>query len=484
MSSIPNGQAGSFPAVKLYTTLHDLYLDGKQGPLEETLCVIKPNSDTKYGEVVPFNDQYTIHSAQVGSANDLAHLQMEINCYLLMFYAGPMQVAFIGVAEGQTDDDTLKRDTIHANAERSFSVIDKSQRPKVITYTDSDAFLKQHPKSSPLHFAFALDFAQSLPYIHSPDKIYKLNSKRWLAECPLQSANDTIIDCAIPPQKLFSSSQTERSDAIDAEIARVKKILHDRPPYVLKLTQSLSSVGTLIVRDEKEREEVIRKAEEYLKEYLPRITKENECLFPTSLILSDFIPGETMALNFFVKGSGEVVFLGACHQLSTGESGRQATAITYKEQEKLEQKYRDVLKQIGEVLHGEGYRGPCGADVMEDPESGKLFVIDLNVRSALSLILYTLKDHLHGERGFEMALVYECVMLKIDRDEVEKTFAKEFETGRLILMGSTRLGSKEQWAYGMILAGKDQDDIDKLSDRILEFEIEGGQDGDIADAAA
>ncbi|KAF2209583.1 hypothetical protein CERZMDRAFT_100369 [Cercospora zeae-maydis SCOH1-5] len=477
MSSMPNGQHSSFPPVKLYTTLHDLYLDGKQGPLEETLCVIKPNSDTKYGEVVPFNNKYTIHSAQVGSADDLAHLQMEINCYLLMFYAGPMQVVFIGVAEGQSDDDTLKKDTIHANAQRSFSVIDN-------TYTDSDAFVKQHPQSSPLHFAFALDFAQSLPYIHSPDKIYKLNSKRWLAECPLRSANDTIIDCAIPPQKLFSSSQTERSAAIDAEIARVKQILLDRPPYVLKLTQSLSSVGTLIVRDEKEREEVIRKAEEYLKEYLPRITKENDYLFPTSLILSDFIPGETMALNFFVKGSGEVVFLGACHQLSTGESGRQATAITFQEQEKLEKKYRDVLDHIGEVLHGEGYRGPCGADVMEDPESGRLFVIDLNVRSALSLVLYTLKDHLNGEREFEMALVYECVMLKIDRDEVEKKFAKEFESARLILMGSTRLGSKEQWAYGMILAGNDQDDIDKLSDRILEFEIEGGQHGDVADAAA
>ncbi|PPJ61178.1 hypothetical protein CBER1_10292 [Cercospora berteroae] len=228
---------------------------------------------------------------------------------------------------------------------------------------------------------------------------------------------------------------------------------------------------------------MIKKAEEYLREYLPRITKENEYLQTTSLILSDFIPGDTMALNFFVKGSGEVVFLGACHQLSTGESGRQATAITYKEQEKLEKKYRDVLKQIGEVLHEEGYRGPCGCDVMEDPETGRLFVIDLNVRSALSLVLYTLKDHLNGAMGLEMALVYECVMLRIPREELEKRFEKEFQSGRLILIGSTRLGIKEQWAYGMILAGNDQDGIDGLSDRILKFEIEGGQDGDVADAA-
>lgn len=67
MSSMPNGQSSTFPPVKLYTTLHDLYLDGKEGPLEETLCVIKPNSDPKYGEVVPFNGKYTIHSAQVGT---------------------------------------------------------------------------------------------------------------------------------------------------------------------------------------------------------------------------------------------------------------------------------------------------------------------------------------------------------------------------------------------------------------------------------
>ena len=67
MSSMPNGHPSAFPPVKLYTTLHDLYLDVKEGPLEETLCVIKPNSDPNYGEVVPFNSKYTIHSAQVGT---------------------------------------------------------------------------------------------------------------------------------------------------------------------------------------------------------------------------------------------------------------------------------------------------------------------------------------------------------------------------------------------------------------------------------
>ena len=191
-----------------------------------------------------------------------------------------------------------------------------------------------------------------------------------------------------------------------------------------------------------------------------------------------------MALNAFVKRDGSVIFLGACHQQATGESGRQATAITFADQEKLQKKYQPTLDNIGKALHSEGYYGPVGADIMENPDDGTLFVIDANVRSPLSFVLYLLRGHFNRERGYAMSLVYECIMLKIDRDELERRFEQEFQEAKIILLGSTRLGKKEQWAFGVIVAGAGQDEIDALSDRILEFEIEGGQGGDVADAAA
>ena len=324
-----------------------------------------------------------------------------------------------------------------------------------------------------------MDFAEHLPYLIHPDKIYELNSKRWLGVSEeLRSANDTILDCQIKcpdhQQKglwYYGGKDCQKCTAgVEAEIQRIHTILQKRKlPFVLKLTQSLSAVGTNIVQDEKERSEVLQKIDEYLAAYLPRITKGNAHLYTTALVLSDFVPGKTMALNFFVKRDGSPVFLGACHQLATGESGRQATAITYADQAKWETKYHSTLQKIGKALNEEGYYGAVGADIMED-EEGRLFTIDLNVRTPLSLVLYLLRGHFNDKRGMGMSLVYECVMLKISREELEERFAKEFAEARIVLLGSTRMGKKEQWAYGMVVAGEDQKALDKLSERILEFE--------------
>lgn len=327
-----------------------------------------------------------------------------------------------------------------------------------------------------------MDFAERLPYVFHPDLTYKLNSKRWLGDCELRSANDRLIDCEITCSNNTGDSKhwyhcgdrcEECRTAIHNEIQRVRDILTDRElPFVVKLTQSLSSVGTNIVTTNDEREAVIDKMTDYLRTYLPRITRENSHLYTTTLILSDAVPGATMALNFHVRRDGSVVFLGACHQLATGETGRQATAITYADQEKLEAKFRPTLDRIGRALHAEGYYGPVGADIMEDPKDGTLFTIDLNVRTPLSMILYLLKGHFHDVREFAMTLVYECVILNISRDDFEERFSNEFHEGRIVLLGATRLGRKEKCAFGMIVAGGDQDDIDALSRRILQFETD------------
>lgn len=214
-----------------------------------------------------------------------------------------------------------------------------------------------------------MDFAERLPYLFHPELIYKLNSKRWLAECDLKSANDEIIDCKIQCKHHQHITQDHKAEwyyggenchtctaGMEAEVERIiTKLKRAELPYVLKLTQSLSSVGTIIVTSEEERADAVKEITDYLTRYLPRITKQNAHLYTTALILSQLIPGETMALNFFVRRDGGVTYLGACHQLATGNEGRQATAITYADQEKLEPKYRKTLDKIGRVLNEEGY---------------------------------------------------------------------------------------------------------------------------------
>lgn len=68
-------------------------------------------------------------------------------------------------------------------------------------------------------------------------------------------------------------------------------------------------------------------------------------------------------------------------------------AITYADQEKLEKKYDETLSKMSRLLSGAGYYGQVGIDIMEDEETGTQYVIDANVRTALSMLLYQLKGH-------------------------------------------------------------------------------------------
>lgn len=340
-----------------------------------------------------------------------------------------------------------------------------------------------------MRWGFAVDFAEQLSYFIHPETHYRLNSKRWLAECSLRSANDRIIDpeCSCPTHTTkgglwyFGPDCSNCKDTIEAEIGRLKdKLQSTEPPFVLKITQSLGSVGTMLVKNKADRDNTIEHITKVQTETLPSVNKDNAQIYPASLVLSDFLPGNTNALNFYVRGDGSIKFLGACHQLSTRttEGGRQHTALTWSVQDKLENKFKDILANIGEVLHNEGYFGPCGADIMET-EDGTQYVIDLNVRTSTSTVLGCLKGHCE-KRKFNVCSVYECLLLRISRNALEEEFEKEFEEGRFILLGNTRLGKKDKWAYPVVLAGEDQETVTALGKRILHFEAAAG--GDAQDA--
>lgn len=264
---------------------------------------------------------------------------------------------------------------------------------------------------------------------------------------------------------------------MEDETSRIREILQKRePPFVFKLTQCLGSAGTTLVRTKEDRDKLVDYATEVLKDCLLRLTKENAHIHPTAFVVSDFIPGNTMALNFYIRKDGSPISLGICHQLSTrgGEGGRQQTALTWDHQERLEKKYKDVLNEIGQVLNKEGYYGPAGADIMET-EDGTQYVIDLNVRTATSLVLGLLRGHCE-KRKYNACLVFECLLLAISREEMYKKFEKDFEEGRIILLGCTRLGEKDMWAFPVVLTGEDQDTVKALSERILKHEASGSEE--------
>lgn len=117
-----------------------------------------------------------------------------------------------------------------------------------------------------------------------------------------------------------------------------------------------------------------------------------------------------------------------------------------------------------------------------ETEDGTQYVIDLNVRSATSLILALLRGHCE-KRGFGACLVYECLLLKVLREYLEDSLTKEIEEGRIIFLGTTRMGQKQMWAYPVVLAGEGQEAVRALSKRILKYEATGGEEAQEAGGA-
>lgn len=347
-------------------------------------------------------------------------------------------------------------------------------------FSNRDDFVKQNESAkTQVRWGFAVDFAEQIPSAIHPTLHYRLNCKRWLADCPLRSANDRILDPGCTCEKhttedglwYFGTDCETCKAAVKDELSQLKdRLLATEPPFVLKMTQALGSVGIMLVKTKADRDKTIKRILEVQTESLPRINAENASIHPASLVLSDFLPGDTVALNFYVRRDGSVRFLGACQQLSTRttEGGKQHTALTWHQQSAWEQKYSEVVGEIGRVLHDEEYLGPCGADVMET-ESGTQYVIDLNVRTSTSTILGCLGGHCKS-RGFDVCAVYECLLPALSREDLGNKFKKEIEEGRLILLGITRLGKKNRWAYPVVLAGEDQEAVKELGARVLEFE--------------
>lgn len=135
----------------------------------------------------------------------------------------------------------------------------------------------------------------------------------------------------------------------------------------------------------------------------------------------------------------------------------------------MEPKYHDTLNKMCKLLHKEGYYGQVGVDITEGDKTGDQDVIDADVRTALSLLLYQLRGHFESH-GYAVATVYECIFMSVPREELEENFAEEFEEARLIILGGARLGKKNVWGFGMVLAGKDKRELDELGHRAQQLE--------------
>ncbi|THC95817.1 hypothetical protein EYZ11_004687 [Aspergillus tanneri] len=309
-----------------------------------------------------------------------------------------------------------------------------SQRPNV-TFVRRFEDIRLHPGSK-IVVLNPLDRVAHLPHLVDPEVHYELLSKRGLAYSGLPTPKTFVIDTVLGSKGDNSTEILNCPTKLSEEVECMIHLLRQRElPYIVKVPQSVGGLGTLIVRTESDRQmaETVLRAE--LLNMLQDVNPFNRHMYPCSLVVQEFVPGDTVGVSLFVTQQGRAIFIG-CSTQNLDSSGRWAGGLmSYPDQPRLEKEYADVIRQIATYLHSKGYYGPVGADIMKDPATGRHLVIDLNVRVTGSYALGCLKNHF-GKRGLSQG--YICQFgVHCSRQMYLEHFRKEVEEGSLVLASWT-----------------------------------------------
>ncbi|GIJ86541.1 hypothetical protein Asppvi_005430 [Aspergillus pseudoviridinutans] len=341
------------------------------------------------------------------------------------FVAGKLPVLLLDPSskenEGKGPEGASRR--YHADATAVLGQLHPKQRPKLSFIANfRDLALDADHKLVVLN---PLDHLAHLSHLVDPEVHYDLLSKRGLAYSGLPTPETFVAETTIGANNIYSPEK------LNEEIRRMICPIDTRVlPFIVKVPQATGGTGTFIIRTESERQRAKVALQAELRLMLRDVSPVNQHLHPCCLVFQEFIPGNSVALSFFVTQKGRAIFIGCCTQLFDVGGMWTGGSICYPEQPQLEKEYAALMGQIASLLHAKGYYGAVGADILVDP-SGRQLIFDLNVRSTGSFSMGCLKGHFEG-RGLPYALLY-SFRLRCLQNEFRRHFQNEMGDGSLII---------------------------------------------------
>ena len=487
--------------IHLENTAADLYMTGSSDELP-LYAPLFPSSRVQLAPGIPRNQKYLLYESSYAEpefnaepTNELEYekLRQTLSCRRLtdfvqnmIFAAGSMEVVLVDpdLPGCVPDGVSSSKEHVKLQMEETVSVLEPSQRPRFIWADEINSMtLKPGQRIAPL---MPLDDLVDFACVVSPDLHYELLSKQGLAESGLKTPKCGIVDFdSIAPAvasccaacRNYGCSDLIEDDACvgfrkawrDQQIRSTVGILRAKSlPYVVKLQQAMGGSGTLWVRTDKELAEVTWYiGEVYLRKFLPRLDATNLHLKPVNLILSDIVDGDTWAVSWFVKKTGEFVFIGCSMQAWSDERHWTGSRIVYSEQAALARRMSPTLRSVSEFLHRKGYYGPVGIDVVEDGQ-GEQYVVDLNVRTASSSLLGSLRGHFVS-RGLDHAGLL-LVRFGMRRREFRERMNAEMAAGRIVIVGWFEQNASLSSAR-IVVGAEDGGSLAELIDKLEEASL-------------
>jgi hypothetical protein len=276
------------------------------------------------------------------------------------------------------------------------------------TYLDD---LSHSERFDKLISLFPFDHLKPEKHAVDPDTHYRLLSKVTLAELGVQC----------PKYESYNLHQVNIED-----------IQLPQFPYLIKTSHGLSGEGTYIIKSPSDLNYCLEEIRKYL----------NIKLLDT-IIVSEFVKNEVQnyCVQFYVNKVGDITLIGTTGQLVTPEGNYLGGLIDYRNTDMS--KFFEMIANVGQYAHKQGYFGVIGFDVLEDQE-GQFYAIDANFRVNGSTPLCLQRNTLLG-LGKGVAKYSSDYRMEGTLDSILVTLKAELDRKDLII-----LSALEKVKYGKI----------------------------------
>ncbi|QFS47826.1 ATP-grasp domain-containing protein [Nostoc sphaeroides] len=288
-----------------------------------------------------------------------------------------------------------------------FSYSNRSMMDR-LTYLDD---LSHSERFDKLISLFPFDHLKPEKHAVDPDTHYRLLSKVTLAELGVQC----------PKYESYNLHQVNLED-----------IQLPQFPYLIKTSHGLSGEGTYIIKNPSD-----------LNYCLEEIRKYLDIKLLDTIIVSEFVKNEVQnyCVQFYVNKLGEITLIGTTRQLVTPEGNYLGGLIDYRNTDMS--KFFEMITNLGQYAHKQGYFGVIGFDVLEDKD-GQFFAIDANFRVNGSTPLCLQRNTLVG-LGKEVAKYSSDYRMEGTLDSILVALKPELDRKDLII-----LSALEKIKYGKI----------------------------------
>jgi hypothetical protein len=377
--------------IKLEDTLHDFFAAedsrNQTSSPPKTFISYNPISDQDLTPTLPRNTKYIIQQWRGSNDDDCSPItNLVVMPQRMAWLVGKMPVIFFKHEVSKEEADPTISSHLKDDLEQTLAVLDPDCRFEPIFCKSPEEIHASIGSAEAIPFLPSDGLANLRHYI-SPDDHYTLLSKRGLALSGLPTPKAQLVDFATPKVGWDSNS-------LNDEIARAINAIRDRlPPFVLKSNSAGGGKGTYLIHTLEDRAMVEKDITTMLLKELPNLNLENAHLYPFSLIMTDFLPGDAISVNFYARTDGKAQF-STCTRQIFSENGHfwLGGAVTYSAQAHLASQYAELIQATAKFLHSHGYHGPAGIDVMTD-EAGVHNIVDLNPRPTGDFVLGCLRSH-------------------------------------------------------------------------------------------